>query len=141
MAIITEFQGEYRFLSNFAPVLVSYQGIAYPSVENAYQAAKISQPLERVVFESCTASEAKQMGKKTILRDNWEAIKLLVMYELLSQKFRQSPYRNKLLFTVGDTLIEGNTWGDTFWGVCNGVGLNHLGRMIMKIRDEIQHES
>jgi predicted NAD-dependent protein-ADP-ribosyltransferase YbiA (DUF1768 family) len=32
-------------------------------------------------------------------------------------------------------LIEGNWWGDTYWGVCNGVGENHLGKLLMKIRD------
>ena len=43
-----------------------------------------------------------------------------------------------MLIQTGDSvLIEGNTWGDRVWGVCNGVGENRLGRILMKIRSEL----
>ena len=28
----------------------------------------------------------------------------------------------KLVATAGRELVEGNTWGDTYWGVCDGEG-------------------
>ena len=41
------------------------------------------------------------------------------------------------LINTGDAiLIEGNTWGDTYWGVCDGVGENRLGKLLMEVREE-----
>ena len=61
----------------------------------------------------------------------------------LSNKANQSKFRGdidlrSLLVATGDReLIEGNTWGDTFWGVDKntGQGENHLGRILMELRD------
>jgi predicted NAD-dependent protein-ADP-ribosyltransferase YbiA (DUF1768 family) len=41
-----------------------------------------------------------------------------------------------LIDTGNEELCEFNTWGDTFYGVCNGVGKNILGKLLMEIRDE-----
>jgi hypothetical protein len=72
-----------------------------------------------------------------ILRADWEDIRLEVMLNLLRQKFAPgSELRTKLETTTPHELVEGNTWGDTFWGVCNGVGQNNLGRLLMQVRDE-----
>lgn len=59
------------------------------------------------------------------------------MEDLLRQKFSKTPLRRLLLATGEAELIEGNTWGDTYWGVCHGVGQNHLGCLLMKIRGEL----
>lgn len=131
---IESFDGEYRFLSNFYPVWVTLDGVSYPSVENAYQAAKFH-PLHREDFKGCTAGQAKRYGKRPGKRMEWEAVKVDVMHRLLIQKFKQ-PHLRKLLLDTGDAvLIESNTWGDTFWGVCKGVGDNRLGRLLMAVRD------
>ena len=63
-------------------------------------------------------------------------IRVDVMRQLLEQKFEQEPYRSLLLETGHIYLIEGNTWGDTFWGVDleTGEGTNVLGNLIMEIR-------
>lgn len=142
---INAFKGSYRFLSNFAPCAVYMENVAYPSVEHAYQAAKTNDPALRIPFESGTAAEAKKRGSKLVLRPDWEVIKLAVMEMLLNQKFLQgTEYRAKLDATKGMELIEGNWWHDNFWGECycgekeackNG-GKNHLGKLLMKIRDE-----
>jgi hypothetical protein len=63
------------------------------------------------------------------------------MYALLAQKFSHDHLREKLIGTGAAMLIEGNTWGDTYWGVCNGEGYNHLGRLLMDLRDELQKPS
>src|SRR6185369_8674281 len=44
---ILEFQGDNRFLSNFFPAEVIYEGITYPTAEHAYQAAKTLDPEQR----------------------------------------------------------------------------------------------
>jgi predicted NAD-dependent protein-ADP-ribosyltransferase YbiA (DUF1768 family) len=56
------------------------------------------------------------------------------MEELLRQKFSNPVMARKLLDTDENVLVEGNDWNDTFWGVCNGKGENHLGILLMKTR-------
>lgn len=83
---------------------------------------------------------AKRMGRQCKLRADWEEIKLQVMETLLRQKFHSeiNPALAQLLKNTRDyELIEGNNWGDTFWGVCNKVGKNHLGRLLMLIRSDL----
>ena len=136
--MITEFQGQHRWLSNFWPVVVIYDGVKYPSVENAYQAAKTLDIVARKPFESCTAGESKRFGRRLIIRKDWDQIKLDVMFSLCKQKFNQEPYRTWLLATGDQEIQEGNKWNDIFWGVCRGVGLNNLGQIIMAIRKDLR---
>jgi ribA/ribD-fused uncharacterized protein len=134
--IIDRFDGEYRFLSNFYSARVKMGKFDYPSVENAYQAAKSHGMDTRLLV--CSAGEAKKLGKLGILRPDWEEVKLGIMEDLLRQKFSIPELQEKLLATGDATLIEGNWWGDTFWGVCRCKGENHLGILLMKIRDELR---
>jgi ribA/ribD-fused uncharacterized protein len=133
--MISEFKYEYSFLSNFASCYIIYQGEIYPSVENAYQAAKSLDPEVRKLFVSISAKEAKKLGRDIKIRSDWEVIKLDVMEELLFCKFRKEPFLSLLDQTGDEELVEGNWWGDVFWGVCQGVGENHLGRLLMEIRE------
>lgn len=135
--MIDRFKDDHAFLSNFYRVHVTLDGVVYPSVENAYMAAKTLDTEQRRAFETCSASEAKAMGRLLQLRPDWEEVKLDVMKKLLIEKFEYEHMKEKLLATKGHELVEGNFWGDTFYGVCNGVGQNHLGRMLMEIRDNI----
>ena len=139
MVPITQFQGKYRFLSNFWPASVGLGGVLYPSVEHAYQAAKTSdQEIQRQIRTAPSPGVAKRLGATAPLRPNWESTKLYVMEGLLKQKFRQEHLRDKLLATGDAELIEGNRWRDTFWGVYKGQGRNELGNLLMKIRKEMQ---
>lgn len=131
---ISHFTKEYRWLSNFAPCKIILDGITYPSTENAYQAAKTLNLEERKYFETCTPSEAKKQGMKVAMREDWDSIKFAIMYYVNHQKFEKEPYKTQLLNTGNVELVEGNWWGDTYWGVCNGVGENNLGEIIMTIR-------
>lgn len=134
---ITEFKQEYRFLSNFWPCRVLYGPHWYPSVEHAYQAAKCAHAQDQLAIrQAASAGMAKRMGKEVELRTDWTQIKLEVMADLLWQKFILNPkLRDQLLATGERELIEGNGWGDTFWGKCRGEGSNHLGNLIMRLRD------
>lgn len=135
---IDSFTGEWRCFSNFWFATVYLDGVAFPTVEHAYQAAKTLDPVARRSIHAARApGVAKRMGQTVRLRPDWDAVKVEVMTDLVRQKFmRDFSLRQQLLRTGDAELVEGNNWGDTFWGVCNGVGQNHLGYILMQIRTE-----
>lgn len=136
---ISGFQGEHRWLSNFWAAKVSLAGVEYPTVEHAYQAAKTMDPVMREEIRACsTPHEAKAMSKQLKPRPDWDEIRVGVMRDLLLQKFSQVRMRSLLLATENSELIESNTWGDVFWGVCRGRGENMLGKLIMEIRSSLR---
>lgn len=139
MKTIDRFDGEFRFLSNFWPCSVLYEGIVYPSSENAFQAAKTLDMDARKVFaiKEVTPAMSKHLGRAIALRSFWDTIKLGVMRDILEAKFQNQELRDKLIATGDAELIEGNTWGDTYWGVCNGKGTNFLGKSLMNLRKTI----
>lgn len=84
-------------------------------------------------------SQAKKKGRSVSLRPDWEEIKINVMYEICKAKFTQNENLKRSLLNTGNTeLIEGNNWGDKIWGQVNGVGENNLGKILMKIREELK---
>lgn len=132
---ITSFRGPHAFLSNFAPSPVRLDGVTYPTVEHAYQAAKTLSPLERQAILRCTTpAEARRAGRHVTLRPGWSALRLPTMLDLITQKFATPSLRARLTATRDARLVEGNTWNDTFWGVCRGRGDNYLGRLLMYTR-------
>lgn len=135
--MISSFRDEYFFLSNFYPVEIKLDGIVYPNAETAFQAQKTLDDEERRKFSMLkNPVQAKRLGRKVKLRDDWEEVKLDIMTEVVSQKFLQHPHLIEMLLQTGDEeLVEGNKWGDRFWGVCKDKGENHLGKILMKIRD------
>ena len=139
---IAEFQGEYRFLSNFWPSTVEFEGMTYPTAEHAYQAAKTLDAAERRRIAALpTPAEAKRAGRALPPRADWEQVKFDVMLQCVRDKFSRDPdLRRRLLDTGEAYLEEGNTWGDTVWGVSNGVGENRLGKILMRVRDELRAE-
>jgi ribA/ribD-fused uncharacterized protein len=138
MRDIEVFDGEYRFLSNFHPSVIVYEGIEYPTVEAAYQAAKFDNATDKVRMAALPSpGAAKRMGKMTQLPVDWEEKKISVMRDLLRLKFQDPELRAKLLETGTSRLVEGNTWGDTFWGICDHRGMNHLGELLMELREEL----
>ena len=109
MTIIDSFRGEYGFLSNFHKCRVEFEGMVYPSVEHAFQAAKNPDPEYRSLIAAvCSPVTAKRIGKKTQLRPDWEKVKEGIMLELLRSKFFDPVLREKLLATGDAELIEGN---------------------------------
>lgn len=138
MDTIKQFKGKYSFLSNFYPCMIYVDGVMYPSVEHAFQASKTENLEERRLFRVCSSKDAKNEGKLVTLRANWDTMKLDLMYSLLKQKFSDPHLKASLLSTSGKELIEGNTWGDEFWGVCKSKGENNLGKLLMKLREELK---
>ena len=143
MQAISEFEGDYRFLSNFWPSVVVMDGHPYDSIEHAYQAAKtLDDDLRRPFRENVNANMAKKMGNALALRHDWEEVKLGIMKELVRNKFGNFDLMDKLLATGDAILIEGNWWHDNFWGNCScgkcrgQSGQNNLGKTLMEIREE-----
>jgi ribA/ribD-fused uncharacterized protein len=140
--MIDSFSGRFDFLSNFYPCVVVLDGVHYKTVEHAYQAAKTLNPLWRdKIRQANSAGKARRIGKylmpKEFVRPDWYDQMLPTMEALLRQKFSKPNFQVWLRDTYPHELVEGNTWNDVFWGVCDGVGQNHLGRLLMKIREEL----
>lgn len=137
---IKEFRGKYYFLSNFSEAKVEYNGITYLNNEAAFQSMKTLNIEKRKQFANLDPSTAKRKGRNILLRDDWEKVKEQIMYEICKNKFLQNEdLKTKLLNTGNEYLEEGNKWNDREWGTCNGIGKNKLGKILMKIRDELRN--
>lgn len=139
---IEEFRNDNFFMSNMYPCKIKLGSVVYECAEAAFQAVKLADKSQRKMFAGLDGKHAKELGHKVKLRPDWENIKIDVMRWIVNEKFKQNPdIRMRLYRYAHDTeLIEGNTWGDTFWGVCNGVGQNWLGRILMEYAEKTPPE-
>lgn len=136
---INSFSGENYFLSNFYEAPVAYDGITYQNNEAAFQAQKCANKADRQRFAGLNATEARHLGRKIPLRRDWEQVKISLMREIVQAKFKQNPQLEEMLLATDDTYLEeGNTWGDRTWGTVDGIGANHLGRILMDVRGELR---
>jgi ribA/ribD-fused uncharacterized protein len=145
---ITVFDGKYAFLSNFYESKIVHADMIFPTVEHAFQAAKsLSEEEQAAISIAKTPGIAKRLGRKVLLRPDWEEVKERIMYECVKEKFKEPVLREKLLNIYPAELIEGNTWHDNYWGNCscekckNIEGKNNLGKILMKVRNEIIKEA
>ena len=140
--MIGPFRDQYRFLSNFQRCPIVHDGIFYPSAEHAYVAAKTLDLDERIEISLLPGpGKAKAYGKIMKVRPDWNEVKFDLMKEIIRKKFHNSELKEMLLATGNEELVEVNTWGDTVWGVCNGTGLNWLGKILMEVRSELRNGS
>lgn len=139
-----------NWFSNMLPFdePMKYQGLTFPAVENFFQAMKCNKDdiLMREKISKATPFESKRLGKKVSLRKDWQVIKLNVMEFALNYKFQEgTSWRRKLNETTGE-IVETNNWHDNYWGNCicdrckHIYGQNHLGKLLMKIRDNLEVE-
>lgn len=137
---IKGFFAEYRWLSNFYASHIQYEGLDFGSAEAAFQAMKTLNQQDRKSFQKMSASTAKKVGRSNaiLLRPDWDDVKLRIMYEINLDKYTRHPIlRKKLLDTGNRHLEEANWWGDEFWGTFKGKGRNELGKILMRIREEL----
>lgn len=136
---IAYFKGEHDWLSNMYDIPVTYNGYTFQNSESAFQAQKCPQYVEK--FVNLSGYDAKSLGKSLPLREDWAEVRVGIMTEIVYAKFSQnSELKRKLLETGNVHLREGNTWGDKFWGVCDGCGMNMLGKILMRVREELKNE-
>lgn len=135
--MISEFRGKYYFLSNFYSSPVYYRGMTFRNAEAAFHAQKDRSRASE--FTRLNPSEAKRLGRRVRLRRDWEDIKEDIMFEVVMAKFGGSQALADALLATGDEkLVEGNTWGDRYWGVCDGNGLNKLGGILERVRENLR---
>jgi len=163
--MIGEFRGEHAFLSNMQPLrfpILTVQGTYAYSSEHAYQAAKFVDPVVHRLVAHVTALERRKGekldgiasknlahelldGDETLKHPGWgDQMKLAIMEEAVRRKFIANPDLRDMLFATGDELlVEGNTWGDRFWGVDpigSEAGENHLGQVLMQVRATLRED-
>ena len=137
------FFDEYYFLSNFYPCDIVYEDnnnkVVFKSSEAMFQAFKCPERIKE--FENLLPKEAKALGRRVKLRDNWEQSKETFMMYCLRSKFDQHEELKEKLLQTGDLyLAEENTWGDKYWGTVKGEGKNKLGNLLMQLRFIYQQE-
>ena len=145
--MISKFSDEYRFLSNFYPLInpIRFQDISYPTVEHFFQGQKTLDVSIQILISKCpTPGETKRMGKRVVIRNDWDKIKDLVMEKALFLKFSVNPdLARKLRDTGTEVLVEGNYWHDNYWGRClcprclKIQGKNKLGTLLMDLRSNV----
>lgn len=135
------FRNNFQFLSNMYPCRVQYKGTEYSCSESAFQAQKCTNSVDKDMFAGFDGKMAKSWGRRVPLRKDWNEVRIPIMEEIVRAKFVQNPSLAEKLIKVEGPIQEDNSWHDTFWGVCNGVGENHLGKILMTIRDELLNSS
>lgn len=142
--VISSFDGEFRFLSNFYGLPIEYEGISFKNNEAAFQAMKTLDKNKRLEISQMPPNLAKRAGRTVKLREDWNDIRLQIMLDINRIKYSNEYLKKKLLATGDAELIEGNYWHDNFWGNCscqkcvNIKGENNLGKILMQIREEIK---
>jgi N-glycosidase YbiA len=134
---------DYHFLSNFFECDFTFMGVTYKSVEHFYQAAKANNAKSsQKIIDAKTPADCKKIGRKIVMRKDWEDIKIDVMRFALRLKFQDKVLQELLLETGDAELEEGNHWGDRFWGVDGSrYGQNWLGRLLMELRDDLRDKN
>jgi len=140
MTTISNFRGDYFFLSNFYECAIHIWGMEFTSAEAAYQASKCTSQTDMAKFVGVSPRKSKYMGRKVLLPSNWDEQREGRMYEVLSAKFSNEFLKKQLLLTGERMLVEGNSWGDVYWGECRGKGRNVLGKLLMQFRQRLREQ-
>lgn len=133
-----QFRNEFFFLSNMYPCSIEIQGIHFTCAESAFQAMKCVNEKDVLALSKMSGASAKRYGRTVSLRADWNKQRVNAMRYVLNVKFKNPELKSKLLSTGNLELVEDNDWNDRFWGRCNGIGANQLGKLLMEIRDNLQ---
>ena len=136
--MINGFTKEYAFLSMFFDRQIVFNDLTYKNAEAAYQAQKTDNEAMRKKFTRLLPTEAIRRAEKLPLRDDWDSIKDEALYQINKTKFSDAALRQKLIETRQEELINAINYTDER-GVFNGNGENKLGKVLMKIREELSH--
>lgn len=133
---------EFYIFSNFSSFALEWKGKLYPTSEHAYHSEKFEdEETKEQIRNTRSAHDSLKMAhaNKDKYKKDWDGIKLGVMKEILYEKVIQHSYVKKKLLESGDREIIEDSWRDDFWGWGeNKNGANHLGKLWMEIRKEIQ---
>ena len=123
------------------PCTVCHDNRTFQNAEAAFQSAKCANEADKDRFVNLNGKDAKRLGRQIQMKPDWDITKLAAVKDILKDKFTRNPdLKQKLLQTGNIPIVEENTWNDRYWGVCNGQGSNHLGKLLMNVRAELQAE-
>ena len=144
---IGSFSGDLEFLSNMYKIPIYFNESkydnfqpdfkVYPSSENLYQALKCKYIKDRELFQNVDPYKSKRIGKTIEIRYGWDNVRLEAMQLAIDLKFKNIELAEKLINLPDDKIIEFNNWGDRFFGICNGEGLDHLGKILRAKKQQI----
>ncbi len=139
---VSEPYGEF---SNFAPFPIEIDGNRWATNEHYFQGQKFADPQRaEAIRQTPSPMIAARMGRSRQhpLRADWEQVKEQIMHQALVAKFTQHPELRRLLLQTGDAEIVEHTSNDSYWGDGgDGSGKNMLGRILMRVRDELRDNS
>ena len=142
---IAEYQLNVFPLDNFAPFGLTMDNEYFQTSEHAFQYLKFVDTNKEVaesIKKSFSPNDARSIAheNKASRLANWPDIKYEKMEEVLKLKVEQNPIVKECLLNTKDYLIaECCIDEDTDWGVDNNnQGENNLGKIWMKIRDELR---
>ena len=143
--VIGFYPREFYPLDNFSSFKVEWNGYLYASLEEAFQTALFlpdHPELAEQVRNSHSAHEAQKIMHANIDKVKYsDEEKLAIMEELLRLKIEQNPYVKKKLLETKDYTIVEDSPKDSYWGWGpNRDGENHLGKLWMKLRDELKEK-
>jgi len=131
----------YGEFSNFYEAPFTLRGSRWKTVEHFFQAQKpIEKALQRKIMKANSPALAAKLGRARGMKiqPNWDRMRLSVMHEGVLEKFSQNERLKEFLLSTGDAKLVERTENDSFWGdVGDGSGENHLGRILMKIREQL----
>jgi N-glycosidase YbiA len=135
----------YGCFSNFSPHPIQIQGTYWSTVEHYYQAQKFVGSIDAVIIplihNARTPEEAAALGRCSSrqIRADWNLVKTQVMREAVLKKFLTHAEIRDILLDTGDEILVENSPNDYFWGCgVNKTGENHLGKVLMSVREEIR---
>jgi len=132
-----------NWFSNMIEVDIVIDGKIYKSTENYYQSEKMTNENDKEYIASLSPHKSKTESRKLPIRGDWAEYKFVVMRTALEAKFKLPKWKNELLATGNEMVIEWNNWNDKIWGVSikDNLGNNNLGLMLMDIRKNYKLKS
>ncbi|KAH9986137.1 DUF1768-domain-containing protein, partial [Russula vinacea] len=137
--------GDFAALVNNSPHRVVYRGLPYPTALHLFEARKfldhrpdLAEQIrlcERVEWVTATSGELAGFTRR-----DWGNIGLSTMDEVLYLKFSQHADLRALLLSTYPAELVYVEPTDPFWGDGAGIGMNELGRSLMRVRERLRVE-
>lgn len=145
MEKITDFSNQYSFLNNDHICLVHYDGLLYASVTHAFQAARtLSESTREQISKIHDIETMYELVENIEDPPEWNKNRVRIMEILIRDKFRRNHILRQRLSETGTAQLQ-NSYQESspsnlFWGTINDRGDNTIGKILMKVRSDIQKE-
>lgn len=135
---------EYGWLANFSNHNIQVEAKTFKTVEHYYQSQKFTNGIIKyLIINSPTPQIAKSLARtfRYLRKNNWAYIKNDIMYKAIKYKFTQHQDLRKLLVNTDRSELIEKSDRDYYWGIGkSGLGENIMGKLLMKLREELIKE-